>query len=356
MMDRREKSHNSPSGVQNVIALGRHRKAALFLCGLGALMSLGAGCAGNSALVDIAARNDLVAAQSEIDRGADIHALGTYRAFNSRLYAMTPLHAAAYNGHGAMVELLLEVGADVNAKAVGGVITPLYMACHEGNAKVANTLIDHGAEIDVHSHRGLTALCTAAGRGHAETVQVLLEKGAKADLVSSYRPDTRYRSLRLTTAFTPLYMAASYGHADVVNLLLDHHAQVDKGCHRPALFLSSDYDGDVAPYDVPSATPLHIASLNGRNDVVGILILRGADVGARDDSGETPLHWAARRKRAETMELLVAQGADPQARNRKGKTPSEVIGAPTDAETASGITSLLLASYNLARVVIGAMP
>ena len=355
-MDRRKKSHSTPGIRQNVKAPSKHVKASLLLCGLGVLMSLGAGCAGNSALVDIAARNDLVAAQSEIDRGADINALGTYRAFNSRLYAMTPLHAAAYNGHDAMVELLLEAGADVNAKAVGGVITPLYMACHEGNAKVANRLIDHGAEIDVHSHRGLTALCIAASRGHAETAKVLLEKGAEADLVSSYRPDTSYHSVNLMTTFTPLYTASCYGHADVVNLLLDYHAEIDKGCRRPASFLSSNYDGDVAPYDVASATPLHIASLNGRNDVVAILILRGADVGARDDSGETPLHWAARRRRAETMELLVAQGADPQARNRKGKTPSEVIGVPTDAETASGIASLLLTSYNLARVVIGAMP
>ena len=40
-------------------------------------------------------------------------------------------------------------------------------------------------------------------------------------------------------------------------------------------------------------TALHLASLNGSVEVVGVLMGAGAKVDARDNSGQTPLHLAA---------------------------------------------------------------
>lgn len=60
----------------------------------------------------------------------------------------TPLHHAAGNGNLAVVDLLLENGADVNAAIDGpeATITPLYMAMRFSMNRVAATLRLHGAD------------------------------------------------------------------------------------------------------------------------------------------------------------------------------------------------------------------
>lgn len=58
----------------------------------------------------------------------------------------TALHDAAHRGTYAVVELLLDSGADVNAaQDEDGVITPLYMAYQQGNTRVAELLRSRGA-------------------------------------------------------------------------------------------------------------------------------------------------------------------------------------------------------------------
>jgi len=61
-------------------------------------------------------------------------------------------------------------------------------------------------------------------------------------------------------------------------------------------------------------TPLHLAVIAGRRDVVEALLDLGADVMARDGADRaTPLHWAADRGDLDLVELLVARGAELDA-------------------------------------------
>ena len=73
-----------------------------------------------------------------VDRGADMAA----RAQNE--IANTPLHAAAAGGRGAVVELLVERGADVNAVANG--LRPLDIAAGREDQEMMSYLAAHGAE------------------------------------------------------------------------------------------------------------------------------------------------------------------------------------------------------------------
>jgi ankyrin repeat protein len=59
--------------------------------------------------------------------------------------------------------------------------------------------------------------------------------------------------------------------------------------------------------------PLHEAARGGNNEAVGLLLERGADVGARGFSGWTALHYAARGGHPETCRILLVAGADRNA-------------------------------------------
>jgi tetratricopeptide (TPR) repeat protein len=67
-------------------------------------------------------------------------------------------------------------------------------------------------------------------------------------------------------------------------------------------------------------TPLELAVLGGRKDVVESLIAKGADINAKNKDGSTPLYTAVSNNRTEMAELLIAKGADINAKDESGKT------------------------------------
>lgn len=84
----------------------------------------------------------------------------------------TALHRAAWGGHEAVVQLLLEKGADVNAKDRYG-STVLHMAARGGYKAVARLLLEKGADVNAKDGHDRTALHVAAVGGHEALVQLL---------------------------------------------------------------------------------------------------------------------------------------------------------------------------------------
>jgi ankyrin repeat protein len=82
----------------------------------------------------------------------------------------TPLHAAVAGKQPALVGLLLEHGADVDAADSLG-WTPLNHAAHEGVAEIVESLLRHGADPTIPSDDGRTPLETALSEGHPELVR-----------------------------------------------------------------------------------------------------------------------------------------------------------------------------------------
>ncbi|XP_065831799.1 ankyrin repeat and KH domain-containing protein 1-like [Oscarella lobularis] len=93
----------------------------------------------------------------------------------------TPLMEAAREGNDVMC-LLVESGADMNAITEETQETPLSLACCGGLVEVATYLLDHGADIELGAS---TPIMEAVQEGHYNLVKVLLERGAKANAVSS---------------------------------------------------------------------------------------------------------------------------------------------------------------------------
>src|SRR5258705_5985725 len=92
------------------------------------------------------------------------------------------LHSAARKGDTAEVKKLLDEGADVNDLSAGLLaprMTPLMEAAMNGHADTLALLLDRGARLDMTAGRGsddMTALMFAASRGHVEAVRLMIER------------------------------------------------------------------------------------------------------------------------------------------------------------------------------------
>ena len=203
----------------------------------------------------------------------------------------TGILEAARNGHLAIVQLLLDAGADKEVARQDGA-TALHVAAQNGHLDVVRLLLEAGADKDVARQNGATVLQTAAYNGHSDVVRLLLEGGAEKDAARQ-------------TGATALHIAAQNGHVDVARLLLEAGADKDAAMHN-------------------GATALYIAAQNGHSDVVRLLLEAGAEKEAARQTGTTALHVAAQYGHVDVARLLLEAGANKNAAMQDGKTALHV--------------------------------
>jgi ankyrin repeat protein len=174
----------------------------------------------------------------------------------------------------------------------------------------------------------------------------------ETDLVSEgtvWRYDPKFAAnVKNQKGETPLSVAAMMKRNDVVEQLLAHGADIN----------ARNNDG---------LTPLHEAALGGYTDVAELLLAHGADINATSGDGETPLHSAAWSNHRYVVELLLAHGADVNVKDNKGRTPlhaaasggdKEVVevllahGADVNARDGGGMTPLHSATWSNHRDVV----
>lgn len=135
------------------------------------------------------------------------------------------------------------------------------------------------------------ALLDAARHGDTATARALLDLGVPVDT-------------RDNGNWTPLIWAAAYLHADTVQLLIDRGAALET----------------IGRAGKNSGTPLMwAAKKSGGLAVAQILLDAGADVNGVDQYGRTALMLAAKHKRADAIRFLLAAGADINAVNQLPK-------------------------------------
>jgi ankyrin repeat protein len=77
------------------------------------------------------------------------------------------------------VKLLLEKGAELEAKESEYSRTPLSWAAENGHEAVAKLLLEKGAELEAKDKYSQTPLLYAVANGHEAAVNLLLENGAQ---------------------------------------------------------------------------------------------------------------------------------------------------------------------------------
>lgn len=203
------------------------------------------------------------------------------------------LHRAASDGDIDLVKSLVSKGTNVNSLDEAH-RTPIHSAVMQGHREVAEFLIASGADVSIKDKWGYTPIDVVGTRNRKEIVVLLIEKGAVVSL----------------------HIAADLGDLARVKSLIEEGA-------------------DVNAENLKGETPIYIAMMSNRKDVVELLIEKGAElsmnvaaylgdidkvksfieagVSVNMESGPrkmTPLYWAVRADHKDVAKLLIEKGAD----------------------------------------------
>jgi hypothetical protein len=225
---------------------------------------------------------ELVKANTEIDQRALMPV--DYKGAPAKpreMLTLPLLHLAIIGGNVEVLRLLIERGADVNARHAEGRL-PLHDCFELNHDDFTKILLEAGAEVDV---------CAAAAYGMNDRLR---------EILASHAEDAN----DLRTGNSPLGWAA-YGHQpESAKILLQYGAVVGR-----------------APYDARAWGP---AAMVASKDVARVLLEHGADPNWRDEEGNTPIHCVIQsrivRDPTEFVRVLVAFGADLGLRNSDGRT------------------------------------
>ena len=216
-----------------------------------------------------------------------------------------PLNLAEYQSLPEVVKILVRHNANINLQDVGG-NTPLHLLSKSrlNEADVIDLtllLLDHGAEVNRQDKGNQSPLHLAVLRGWTKLSAILLEHGA----------DVTAEDYNRRTVLHSLLSESLFDEGAIINLSL----------------LLLKYGARVNRQDKDNKTPLHLAVVHGWTKLSAILLEHGADVTAEDNNRRTVLHallsgsWLDEGAVIDLALLLFKYGARVNRQDRVNQTP-----------------------------------
>uniref|UniRef100_A0A8C6MY27 Ankyrin repeat domain-containing protein 27 n=1 Tax=Mus spicilegus TaxID=10103 RepID=A0A8C6MY27_MUSSI len=293
----------------------------------------------------------------------------------------TPLHVAALCGQASLIDFLVSKGAVVNATDYHG-STPLHLACQKGFQSVTLLLLHYKASTEVQDNNGNTPLHLACTYGQEDCVKALVyydvqacrldignEKGDTAlhiaarwgyeGIIETLLQNGAPTAVQNRLKETPLKCALN---SKILSIMEAHHLSSDRRprpsevpAQSPTRSVDSisqgsstssfssisvsfrqeevkkDYREKLARIPANGLSvnvtnqdgfsPLHMAALHGRTDLVPLLLKHGAYSGARNTSQAVPLHLACQQGHFQVAKCLLDSNAKPNKKDLSGNTP-----------------------------------
>jgi ankyrin repeat protein len=236
--------------------------------------------------------NDLDAVTLLVGAGANAKA--------TNRYGSTPLSEGVVLGNAAMIEALLNAGADPKTLTTTAGETVLMTAARAGNIEAVKVLLSHGADVNAReNYRGQTALMWAAAERHPEVVKVLLEHGADWKIVSLDR-DTRMPKLSAASSITPMARGGLTAF-----LFAAREGDIESG----QAILNAG--GEINQVDVDGTSGLVVSIMNQHYSFAKFLLDLGADPNLVDVKGRAALYAAIDARNEDYSAMPARKGDDP---------------------------------------------
>jgi ankyrin repeat protein len=222
---------------------------------------------------------------------------------------------AVQNNNTAMIQALLDRGADPNLAAENG-LTPLILAAEIGNVEAARLLADKGANIHAHSSDGYDVVAYAALHGKKEMVQFLFDRGAKVTPVSSFGdllaaangglPELAVLAIatgaNVNAEVDPIYIIPFFRvlHRDTVSTVVGGRKALRTTFSDTMCLMMNDAGLRMSP--------LRTAVINRREEIAAFLLDKGIDFSTT--ANRTAIYEAVANRLPETLRLALEKGFD----------------------------------------------
>jgi ankyrin repeat protein len=290
------------------------------------------------------------AVKALVANGATVDTIENWR-------GQTPLMWAAAEGHADAMKVLIEAGADVNARSSiiawerqrteeprdkwlpPGGLTPLLFAARDGKVESAKVLIGAGADINVVDPDRHTAVILALMNGHFDVAGALIEAGADVNMEDKVGQTALYAAVDAHTVPAsnrpaPRETDDVLSSLDVIRMLLDKGARVDAPLRAQVPYRTKLDRGGDGVLGI-GTTPLVRAAKSADVPVITLLLEKGANAKAATRNGVTAVMMAAnvnareedmtgrnktQKEAIESIRMLMAAGADINGAETQGRT------------------------------------
>lgn len=249
----------------------------------------------SNTLIDAINKNDIKEVKSLIAQGLNINA--------SNQFEKAPLHYAAYNGNLKIVKLLVENGADINAKYEGA--NPLYFAALANHPKIMKYLIKHGSKTNI-KFENTPILFFPCMKCKKEAIEILLKNNVD--------PNITYGGLTMVELVATSTHCPLKEREKILKTMIKYGADINKNKGNlplnalDSVIINRNFDVEELLVKLGAKSNFAIIShaIANNKEMISFLLENSFNINAKNPQGETALDQEITE---DMKQFLISHGA-----------------------------------------------